>query len=182
MREVISRHRTACDGFSLVVGLGDGHWTSPSPCPGWDARDVVEHVIGFHDVLLLRPLGTKPARPKDDPVARWEVTVPAIRAAIDSAANRSSEGSTGAPEVDLGKLLPMLTAEVLVHTWDLARALGVDPRLDPHLCEVSSEIVGPNQESLRSSGLFGPAVTVPEDADAPTRLVALMGRDPRWAR
>jgi len=180
MDAVIARHRKACDGFSLIVGLGGGHWTSPSPCPDWDARGVVEHVIGFHDVLLLRPLGTKPTRPKDDPVIRWGVTVPAIQSAMDLAAIRSSDQAAGSHEVDLDRLLPMLTAEVLVHTWDLARAIGVDPRLDPELCEVSSAVVGPNEESLRSSGLFGPAAAVPERADAATRLVAFMGRDPDW--
>jgi hypothetical protein len=35
---------------------------------------VLEHVIGFHDVLLLRPLGVKPDRPRDDPQRRWELT------------------------------------------------------------------------------------------------------------
>jgi len=181
MDDVIARHRKACDGFSLIVGLGEGHWASSSPCPEWDARGVVEHVIGFHDVLLLRPLGTKPTRPKGDPVLRWEVTVPAIQSAMDLAATRSSYRAAGSREVHLDRLLPMLTAEVLVHTWDLARALGVDPRLDPELCEVSSAAVGPNEESLRSSGLFGPAVAVPKRADAATRLVAFMGRDPEWS-
>jgi len=141
---------------------------------------VVEHVIGFHDVLLLRPLGTKPTRPKDDPVVRWGATVPAIQSAMDSAPLRADE-APGSTDLDLDRLLPMLTAEVLVHTWDLARAIGVDPRLDPGLCEVSCAVLGPNDESLRSSGLFRPPVIVPASADAATRLVALMGRDPQWS-
>jgi uncharacterized protein (TIGR03086 family) len=178
---IVARHRRACDGFSLIVGQGEGHWTSSSPCPEWDARSVVEHVIGFHDVLLLRPLGTKPTRPKDDPVVRWEVTVPAIRLAMDAGSVRGPDEPAGSSDLDLDRLLPMLTAEVLVHTWDLARAIGVDPRLDPELCELSRAVVGPNDESLRSSGLFGPQVIVPESADAATRLVAFMGRDPQWS-
>lgn len=33
----------------------------------WDARGVLEHVIGFHEVLLLlRPLGIRADRPKND--------------------------------------------------------------------------------------------------------------------
>jgi uncharacterized protein (TIGR03086 family) len=180
MNEATGRHVEACDGFSLIVGQGEGHWTSSSPCPEWDARGVVEHVIGFHDVLLLRPWGAKPTRPKDDPVARWAVTVPAIKSALGLAAIRSSDDPAGAPDVDLDRLLPMITAEVLVHTWDLARAIGVDPRLDPELCEISSGVVEPNHGSLRSSGMFGPAVAVPARADAATRLVAFLGRDPHW--
>ena len=180
MNEAMERHLRACDGFSLIVDQGEGHWTGPSPCPGWDARGVVEHVIGFHDVLLLRPLGAKPRRPKHDPVARWAVTVPAIESALGRAAIRRPDDPAGAPEVDLDRLLPVLTAEVLVHTWDLARAIGVDPRLDPELCEISSGVVEPNDRSLRASGMFGPAVAVRAGADAATRLVAFLGRDPGW--
>ena len=31
-------------------------------------------MFGFHDVLLLRPLGVKPDRARDDPQRRWELT------------------------------------------------------------------------------------------------------------
>jgi hypothetical protein len=40
---------------------------------------LVEHVIGFHDVLILRPMGAKPERPKNDPVRRWVLTHDALR-------------------------------------------------------------------------------------------------------
>jgi uncharacterized protein (TIGR03086 family) len=182
MNEATAHHVKACGGFSLIVGQGDGHWRSSSPCPEWDARGVVEHVIGFHDVLLLRPLRAKPTRPKDDPVARWAVTMSAIETALELAAIRGSGDGGGSPNVDLVRLLPMLTAEVLVHTWDLARAIGVDARLDPELCEISCRVVEPNGGPMRSSGMFGPAVTVATSTDAATRLVAFLGRDPHWTR
>lgn len=180
MDETIARHRAACEGFSAIVGQADGSWESRSPCSEWDARGVMEHVIGFHDVLLLRPTGTKPSRPKDDPVGRWAVTVPAIDSAVERISAESGAADADRPPVDLGRLLPMLTTDVLVHTWDLARAVGVDHRLDPELCEISYELARSNEERLRAQGMFGPAVPVTEDADAPTRLIAFLGRDPEW--
>jgi len=43
--------------------------------------------------------------------------------------------ATPAPsDADLSRLLPVLTTDVLVHHLDLARAVGVDPQLDPELC------------------------------------------------
>jgi hypothetical protein len=36
----------------------------------------------------------------------------------------------------------------------------------------------PIEALLRSSGQYGPAVAVPEDADVQTRLLAFIGRDP----
>jgi hypothetical protein len=51
MSDLIADHGTACSGFSAIVAHGEGSWTNPSPCAEWDARGVVEHVIGFHDEL-----------------------------------------------------------------------------------------------------------------------------------
>lgn len=169
--DAITNHRRACNGFSAVVAQGDGRWANPSPCAEWDARGVVEHVIGFHDELLLGPTGTTPVRDQDDPAARWAATVPAIDLATDVAG-----------EVDLDGLLPVLTGEILAHTWDLAMALGVDPHLDAELCAVSYERVRANEEKLRSSGLFGAAVQVPTDADVARQFIAFVGRDPAWPR
>lgn len=178
MTQVVERHIQACRGFSDIVARSVGRWERPSPCAEWDARGVVEHVIGFHDVLLLVPLDAKPHRPKGDPAARWAVTATAIGTAVRAVSGDPAPGSGGAP--DLGRLLPVLTADVLVHTWDLARAVGVDPGLDLGLCAISYEVVRPNDEQIRHSGMFGPAVPVPDDADAGTKLVAFLGRDPSW--
>jgi len=38
----------------------------------------------------------------------------------------------------------------------------------------------PLDELLRASGQYGAAVPVPADADAQTRLIGFIGRDPDW--
>ncbi|MGO9930025.1 MAG: maleylpyruvate isomerase N-terminal domain-containing protein [Mycobacterium sp.] len=63
-------HLAVCRRFGEAVQSAAGKWDRRSPCAAWDARGVLEHVIGFHDVLLLRPLGLKPDRPRDDPQLR----------------------------------------------------------------------------------------------------------------
>ena len=140
---------------------------------------MVEHVIGFHDVLLTRPMGTTPTRPKGEPVARWRLSVPALFSAIDMVSTgHSPVDRNRAPDLDL--LLPALTTDVLVHTWDLARAVAADPQLDPELCVISYQQVRANEEKLRASGMFGPAIPVAGDPDPTTVLVAFLGRDPNW--
>jgi hypothetical protein len=67
-------HLAVCRRFGEAVRAAQGKWNRRSPCDAWDARGVLEHVIGFHDVLLLRPLNLKPDRPRDDPQLRWEMT------------------------------------------------------------------------------------------------------------
>ena len=132
--DFIARHLRACDGFSMVVdGAGD-RWSSPSPCSGWDAGAVVEHVIGFHDVLLLRPLGSKHHLPKGEPTVRWAATVTRVGSAVLDAPEDVILPGPGGSEMALPLLLPMLTTEVLLHTWDLAKAVGQPVSLDVELC------------------------------------------------
>ena len=72
-----------------------------------------------------------------------------------------------------------ITTDVLFHTWDLARATGLDEQLDP-----DEDFVGmlaamePMDEVLRNSGHYGPRVEVADDADAQSRILAFLGRDP----
>jgi uncharacterized protein (TIGR03086 family) len=68
--------------------------------------------------------------------------------------------------------------DVLIHTWDLARATGQDETLDA--AEVEAMLAGaePYDEMLRTSGQYGPRVAVPDDADPQTRLIAFLGRQP----
>jgi uncharacterized protein (TIGR03086 family) len=72
------------------------------------------------------------------------------------------------------------TSDVFLHTWDLARATGQDEVLDPELCASMLEGMQPLDELLRASGQYGAAVPVPADADAQTRLIGFIGRDPDW--
>jgi uncharacterized protein (TIGR03086 family) len=68
--------------------------------------------------------------------------------------------------------------DVLLHTWDLARATGQDETLDPEV--VHDMLIGmePLDDMLRASGQYGPKVDVGADADEQTRLIAFTGRDP----
>jgi uncharacterized protein (TIGR03086 family) len=168
--DVVGDHRQACDAFTVIVDRASGHWEQPSPCSEWTARGVVEHVIGFHDVLLLVPLDAKPTRPKDDPVERWRLSVDAIFGAL---------ARPGALD-DRASLLGVLTTDVLVHSWDLAQAIGVETSLDPRLCDLGLTRALAHREQIEQSGMFAGAVPVPDDADVQARLLGLFGRNPRW--
>ena len=72
------------------------------------------------------------------------------------------------------------TADVFMHTWDLARATGQDDGLDPDRCAEMLAGMEPMDEMLRASGQYGPKVDVPDDADPVSRLMAFIGRDPHF--
>jgi uncharacterized protein (TIGR03086 family) len=169
--DVAELHLAVCRRFGAAVRSADGKWSSPSPCDEWDARGLLEHVIGFHDVLLLRPLGLKPDRPRADPQGRWRLT-------YDSLVHALASGR--AAQLDGYRLMPNLTRDVLVHTWDLARAVGADDRLDPAWCEMFYAGLPADAQALGSSGMFKAPVEVPCESDSQARLLARLGRDPHW--
>ena len=181
MSGLVERHQRACAGFSRVTGrVRADQWEQPTPCAEWDARALVEHVIGFHDFLLLRPLGVRAHRPRSDPAARWDATASALFGALSEPGvlDRATE-LPGGGQSSPGQILPALSTDVLVHTWDLARAVGVPPDLDPELCASAYDAVRAH-ELPRDTGMFEAARPVDADADAATRLIAFYGRDPAW--
>ncbi len=72
------------------------------------------------------------------------------------------------------------TPDVLVHTWDLARAAGIAVELDAATLDrlaAGIDALPPGvDEAMRASGHFGPRVEVSPDADALTRVLAFNGR------
>jgi uncharacterized protein (TIGR03086 family) len=168
---VAELHLAACRRFGETVAAADGRWDRRSPCDEWDARGVLEHVIGFHDVLILRPLGLKPDRPRDDPRVRWQLTYDSVKEALEFG---------GAARLDAYRLMPNLTRDVLVHAWDLARAVGADDRLDPGWCERCYAALPADPNALTASGMFTAPVAVNDETDVQARLLARLGRDPAW--
>jgi uncharacterized protein (TIGR03086 family) len=181
------RHLAVCQRFGESVRAANGKWDRRSPCEAWDARGVLEHVIGFHDVLVLRPLGLKPDRPRDDPQIRWELTYGQLEKAFEPG-RRLFERVVDIPELqsnpatrlDARAMMPNLTRDVLVHTWDLARAVGADDRLDPRWCELFYAALPSDPGGLSVSGMFDAPVAVGDQTDMQSKLLARLGRNPSW--
>lgn len=181
-------HLAVCRRFGVAVVSADGKWHRQSPCPAWNAGDVVEHVIGFHDVLLLRPLGCKPERPRTDPLRRWELTFERIEDVMsrtdvfDRDLAIPPMQNNPATRQDASALIPRLTQDVLVHTWDLAQAVGTDACLDPTWCAHFLDRLPTDLHALSRSGMFASPVDIGGQADSQARLLARLGRDPHWPR
>jgi uncharacterized protein (TIGR03083 family) len=172
--DVAELHLAVCRRFGEAVRSAHGRWDRRSPCDQWDARAVLEHVIGFHDVLVLRPLALKPKRPREDLQVRWQLT-------YESLAEALAPGRT--TQLDTRRLIPKLTRDVLVHTWDLARAVEADDRLDPGWCQLFYADLPADLQASSPSGMFKAALAVNNETseiEVQARLLARLGRDPSW--
>ncbi len=182
--EIADRYRTVAAGFSrCAAAVPDDAWERPAPCEGWVARDVVRHLVEWMPSFPLAEAGvTVPPFPSvdDDPAGAWAVLDAALQGALDDPAVATREFDSRAGHFTVAQAVDTFcTADVLVHTWDLARATGLDETLDPdavHRQLLAMEAI--DEVALRSSGHFGPRVDVPADADEQTRLIAFTGRRP----
>ena len=64
----------------------------------------------------------------------------------------------------------------LIHAWDLGTAIGVDVKFDQAVATELYRAAWPRRDQLAASGLFAPALSVPDSADIQTKLLALFGR------
>ncbi len=66
--------------------------------------------------------------------------------------------------------------DLLVHTWDLARAVGADERLDEDAVQRAYEVLEPMDDMIRRPGVFGPRLEPPDGADVQTQFLYFLGR------
>lgn len=181
MTEIADRFVKVASAFGARVrAVPAGAWDNAAPCEGWVARDVVRHLLDWIPSVLYGGAGVPmPELPSvdDDPVAAWEAFVTAVVASLNDPEIATREFDTPPGRVSFeGALNDFATSDVLLHTWDLARATGLDEHLDPGEVHRLFVEMQPHDEALRTSGHFGPKVAVADDADEQTRLLAFIGR------
>jgi uncharacterized protein (TIGR03086 family) len=184
MPSAADEHRAVAGAFTeRVKGVAPAAWDNEAPCEGWVARDVVRHLVEWLPAFLESGARVQlPNGPsvEEDPLAAWTVHSDAVQALLDDPATADKVlANPHIGEVPLDQAVDRFyTADVFMHTWDLARATGQDERLDPERCARLLEGMLPLDDVLRQSGQYGPRVEVPGDADVQTRMLAFIGRHP----
>jgi uncharacterized protein (TIGR03086 family) len=180
MSEAFDRYSPIAAAFSdRVEAVPADRWSSPAPCEGWTTRDVVAHVVGGHRRIIASLAGGEPepvASDEDIRVAWRDAHTEVLKAASDPEALAKSVQSPMGPmplEQFLGR---MIATEVLVHTWDLARAAGLDERLDQEAVGHAYEGLRPLDAMIRMPGVFGPKIDPPAGADLQSEFLSFLGR------
>jgi uncharacterized protein (TIGR03086 family) len=172
----------------LVAAIGSDQWTAPTPCPDWDVRALLGHLVGGNVVFAAALRGVPLAEARQalagDPLGADPVTAYAQAAAEVSAAFELPGVLDRPVTIPFGTVpgsvaLHLRIAEALVHGWDLARATG---RTVSFPDDVVEQEIAFSQEFLPrvppDRHPFGSSRPVPDDAPPLDRLVALLGREP----
>jgi uncharacterized protein (TIGR03086 family) len=164
MAEALEMYRRSVEEFGQrVMGIGADDWTRPTPCAEWNVRDLVRHLV--YEELWTPPLlaGATVADIGDrfegdilgdDPQVAWkEAAAHALAAAAPNVLGRTVHLSFG--DFPGQEYLGQLTADHVIHAWDLARGINAVERLDPELVQF-----------------------VHDEADLQSKLLAMSGRTP----
>ncbi len=124
-------------------------------------------------VLGVDHLGDRPLEAIDDALAAQQAAFE--RPGIDSHVFEHPAGDMPGTQVIQFRL-----GDLLVHQWDLARAIGADETLDDALVLEVWQSISPMVPMMAASGVFGsgPSGTVADDAPMQLRLLDAMGRRP----
>lgn len=173
-------------GFDHVVrSVPVSAWSNPSPCEGWSARDVLGHVIavqGYVEALArgveptLNPYGMPGDLAGDDPMRTWATARDAVLEAIDQPGVLERTVQTFRAEETIDHFLAWNVVDTLAHTWDLARAGGVDDSLDDDLAAHALAQAAPVIDAMRQPPFFGGPTVAPADASNAAQFLALLGR------
>ncbi|WP_020657518.1 TIGR03086 family metal-binding protein [Amycolatopsis benzoatilytica] len=173
------------------------HWAAPTPCAEWNVRQLVNHVVrGNRNYVDLLAGGTRQEFLRmreadalgDDPLAAFDASVQLLADAFGrpGALERKLDYPLG--QVCGGQALAVRTTDIVIHTWDLARAVGADDRLDASLVAWISDELETIYAGLAESPVAAetthrffaaPTGTLGADASRQDWLLHRMGRNPR---
>lgn len=181
MSEIADRYRRLAAAVTTTVGaVPADRWASPSPCEGWDARDVVRHLVDTQGMFLGFIDASLPAAPTvdEDPHAAWTSASGAVQAALDTPeqATRTYEGFFGTTTFE-DAVDRFLVFDLVVHRWDLARATGGDETVSDEDAELVLAGAAGFGDALHSEGVCGPEIPVPAHADQKAKMLAVVGRE-----
>ncbi len=186
---LLARHFQALELFTARVhAVGAEQWRGPTPCTEWSVRDLVNHLTAeqlwavplVRDGAIVEAVGDAfdgdvlgPA-----PAASWDTAAAAAREAFAApdALDRTVHLASGDAEAE--DYCAQMITDLLVHAWDLSRAIGADEDLPPDLVAFAVREVTPYAADLEQTGHFAAPVPPPPDATIQTKLLSMLGRRP----
>ena len=174
-----------------MVAIQDDQWQNATPCPDWDVRALVNHMM-LGNRMTAQLLGGMPkpdvlAGLNDDLVGEATdlhadfVTV-ADELHAGFAADGGLDGTVDHPmgEIPRTMFIGFRACDYAVHAWDLARGIGADDQLDADLVQWLWEDCEPMKDGLAATGMFGAGAsgTLADDAPLQNQYLDTFGRRP----
>jgi len=173
-------HQRAQDTFAnVLVNVASDQLSSPTPCPEWDVKALIGHVVTGNQRVVERAGGQVVRLPED----LGDAYRASAKAAQETFGERHALSRTyqlPIGEVPGTTFIELRTSDLLVHAWDLAVATGQPTDLDPELAEYvlafSKQMM--SRAGLRGDGRpFGEEQPCGDERPATDRVAAFLGRE-----
>jgi uncharacterized protein (TIGR03086 family) len=182
MRPLPEVHRDALAATGrIVAGIKPAQLDGATPCEDYDVHGLLNHLISGN--FWVAPLvegktiaEVGDALDRDFSLEDYDPSAEEANAAFSSPGAMEKPVAVSYGPVPAEVYAGHRLIDVLIHGWDLAKATGQDTTLDPELVNACFEVIKPQLDLLKASGMFGTEVKVADDADHQTKLLALLGR------
>jgi uncharacterized protein (TIGR03086 family) len=183
--------RAVCYGLESVEGIRQSALSRPTPCAGWDLKELLCHVneslAALHQGADGGRIDLSPSSGEDGPPSeRIEDLVAAFREGAQSMLDHWSrlEVTGGALEVAGHPIASDMVAiigavEIAVHGWDICESRGRDRPIPARLALEMLRWIPLIIDNVLRHTLFAAPVPISPLASPSDRLVAFLGRSPR---
>lgn len=173
--------------IGLVETIDADALSARTPCAEFDVRALLHHLLVWGPVLEAcgRKDVVAPAEDADLVAGDWRATLEAqlhrLVATWSAPSAWAGTTSIGGPDpLPAAMVGGMVVGELVVHGWDVGRAVGRSPSWDQDVIELLHREVAATAPMGREADVYGPEVPVPATAPTLRRLLGLTGRDPDW--
>jgi uncharacterized protein (TIGR03086 family) len=171
-RDPVVLHRALDQLAGLLDEVPGGALSDGTPCAQWSVQDLIDHIVAAPSrfARMVRAEGIDWSAPTPsagpDPAAQFRSNAEDLLRAVREHV---------APDAPVSP--DWQCAELAVHTWDLAAAIGRSTSdLDAEVAERGLAFLRANLTETNRSPAFGPEQPVPGGADPYQRLAAFSGR------
>ncbi|WP_250036346.1 TIGR03086 family metal-binding protein [Paractinoplanes maris] len=176
--------------ISLVRSVSGADLERPTPCAGWNLRELLAHLTaqhrGFAAAASGHGAGPEPWREDPlapDPVGAYRAAADEVIAAFGPEDVLDREFALAGIGTVPGRLaIGFHLVDYVAHGWDVARALGAAWTLPDDVLSAAlpvAEMV-PDDESRSAPGAAFAARQPYAGNDPLDRILALLGRSPTW--
>ena len=193
INDLLTQHRAVIRAsVDVVAQVRVEDLDRPTPCVEWTLAELLAHMTAQHRGFAAAARGT------GGDLAAWEVRPlgsSPVACYTDAAVDLLAAFASPAPEFVLPELQPVThfpaaqaigfhLIDYVVHSWDVARSLGLDYHLPPDVAGLALRIallVPDGDNRLAPDSPFAPALAAADDTDPLDRILAALGRSPEWA-
>jgi uncharacterized protein (TIGR03086 family) len=173
----------------LIDKLSPEQLSLATPCAGWDVRATLSHTLESIEAFSAAVDGGRTPSEHElfegadilanDPSGVAKRIFERSHAAWDTVTEWDDVTvTTVLGPMPIAKAIAIVTFSTLVHSWDLAWALGERVEFTAAEATLAEAVGNELVPASRAHGIFGPEIPAPPQATATQRVIAFTGRAP----